>query len=141
MKYNLSKIMLKAWKIYRKTKGISFGESLHRAWLSAKAEEINAKRIETAKQAAGITEETNTFTKWKELGYKVQHTYELAELFRIACSGNEAFMELSEEDQERFWLITDALMMNDPEDLKRVHNLANYLMVKRIKDNAKVAEA
>lgn len=44
MKYNLSKIMLKAWKIYRKTKGISFGESLHRAWLSAKAEEINAKR-------------------------------------------------------------------------------------------------
>ena len=73
MKYNLSKIMLKAWKIYRKTKGISFGESLHRAWLSAKAEEINAKRIETAKQAAGITEETNTFTKWKELGYKVKH--------------------------------------------------------------------
>ena len=32
-------------------------------------------------------------------------------------------------------------MMNDLEDLKRVHNLANYLMVKRIKDNAKVAEA
>ena len=73
MKYNLSKIMLKAWKIYRKTKGISFGESLHRAWLSAKAEEINAKRIETAKQAAGITEEINTFAKWKELGYKVKH--------------------------------------------------------------------
>lgn len=69
------------------------------------------------------------------------HTYELAELFRIACSGNEAFMELSEEDQERFWLIIDALMMNDLEDLKRVHNLANYLMVKRIKDNVKVAEA
>ena len=51
MKYNLSKIMLKAWKIYRKTKGISFGESLHRAWLSVKAEEINAKRIEDAKHA------------------------------------------------------------------------------------------
>ena len=50
-------------------------------------------------------------------------------------------MELSEEDQERFWLIIDALMMNDLEDLKRVHNLANYLMVKRIKDNVKVAEA
>ena len=71
----------------------------------------------------------------------LQHTYELAELFRIACSSNEAFMELSEEDQERFWLIIDALMMNDLEDLKRVHNLANYLMVKRIKDNVKVAEA
>ena len=73
MKYNLSKIMLKAWKIYRKTKNISFAEALHRAWLSAKAEEINAKRIETAKQAAGVTEETNTYSKWKELGYKVVH--------------------------------------------------------------------
>ena len=50
MKYNLSKIMLKAWKVYRK-----------------------AKRIEDAKHAAGITEETNTFAKWKELGYKVKH--------------------------------------------------------------------
>ena len=73
MKYNLSKIMLKAWKIYRKTKNISFAEALHRAWLSAKAEEINAKRIEDAKHAAGITEETNTFAKWKEHGYKVIH--------------------------------------------------------------------
>ena len=41
--------------------------------MSAKAEEINAKRIENAKQAAGIAEETNTFAKWKELGYKVVH--------------------------------------------------------------------
>ena len=48
MKYNLSKIMLKAWKVYRKTKNTSFAEALHRAWLSAKAEEINAKRIEDA---------------------------------------------------------------------------------------------
>ena len=71
----------------------------------------------------------------------LQHTYELAKLFQVACSGNEAFMKLPEVDQERFWLITDALMMNDLEDLKRVHNLANYLMVKRIKDSAKVAEA
>lgn len=71
----------------------------------------------------------------------LQHTYELAELFQVACSGNEAFMKLPEVDQECFWLITDALMMSDLEDLKRVHNLANYLMAKRIKDNAKVAEA
>ncbi len=73
MKYNLRKIMLRAWKVYRqnKEKGISFAESLHRAWLSAKAEEVNAKRIETAKQAAGITEETNTWAGWKTLGYEV----------------------------------------------------------------------
>ena len=71
----------------------------------------------------------------------LQHTYELAELFQTACSSNEAFMELSEEEQERFLLITDTLMMNDLEDLKRVHNLANYLMVRRIKESVKVAEA
>ena len=44
MKYNLSKIMLKAWKVYRKTKNISFAEALHRAWLSAKAEENQMQR-------------------------------------------------------------------------------------------------
>ena len=43
MKYNLSKIMLKAWKVFRSNKKISFREALHRAWLSAKAEEVNAK--------------------------------------------------------------------------------------------------
>lgn len=73
MRYNLSKIMLKAWKVYRKTKGIRFAEALHRAWLSAKAEEVNAKRIEQSKTVAGITEETNTYTGWKQLGYEVLH--------------------------------------------------------------------
>jgi len=46
MKYNLRKIMLKAWKTFRKTKGISFAEALHRAWLSAKAEEIKTDPAE-----------------------------------------------------------------------------------------------
>lgn len=59
--------MLKAWKVYRKTKNISFAEALHRAWLSAKAEEINAKRIEDAKHAAGITEKLLRPTKIKSL--------------------------------------------------------------------------
>lgn len=77
MKYNLSKIMLKAWKVYRKTKNISFAEALHRAWLSAKAEEINAKRIEDAKHAAGITEETNTFTTRKSLNRQIRSTESL----------------------------------------------------------------
>ena len=52
MKYNLRKIMLKARSIYRKNSGLSFGECLHRAWLSAKAEEVNEQRIEAAKGAA-----------------------------------------------------------------------------------------
>lgn len=73
MKYNLSKIMLRAWKNYRENKELSFSESLHRAWLTAKAEEVNAKRIEDAKEAAGIEEETNTWSGWKNLGYEVIH--------------------------------------------------------------------
>ena len=73
MKYNLSKIMSRAWKVYRKTKEISFAESLHRAWTSAKAEEVNNYRIATAKKAAGITEATNTWAGWKKAGYEVIH--------------------------------------------------------------------
>ena len=73
MKYNLRKIMLRAWRIYRKDEGLSFGECLHRAWLSAKAEEVNAKRIEDAKAVAGIQEETNTWSGWQQLGYEVIH--------------------------------------------------------------------
>ena len=73
MKYNLKSIMTRAWKLFRKFSDLPFGECLHRAWLSAKAEEVNAKRIEVAKQAAGVTEETNTWNGWKQLGYEVIH--------------------------------------------------------------------
>lgn len=73
MKYNLSKIMLLAWRIFRKGSDLPFSECLHRAWLSAKAEEINARRIETAKATAGVREETNTWNGWKQLGYEVIH--------------------------------------------------------------------
>jgi len=72
MKYNLKAIMLRAWKNYRKG-GISFAEALHRAWISAKAEPVNAQRIEAAKAEAGITEETNTWAGWRELGREVLH--------------------------------------------------------------------
>lgn len=73
MKYNLRTIMLRAWKNYRKHTELSFAECLHRAWITAKAEELNAKRIERAKTAAGIIEETNTWSGWKKLGYEVIH--------------------------------------------------------------------
>lgn len=72
MKYNLSKIMRKAWELFRKQE-ITFAEALHRSWLSTKAEPINAARIEDAKAAAGIEEETNTWAGWKALGYEVIH--------------------------------------------------------------------
>ena len=71
-KYNLSEIMHKAWKLYRK--GVSsFAEALHRAWNSAKAAPVNAQRIEEAQQAAGITEPVNTWAGWKAAGYMVEH--------------------------------------------------------------------
>ena len=72
MKYNLRKIMLRAWELFRKL-GISFGECLHRAWLTAKAEPVNERRIQEAKASAGVTEDVNTWSGWKELGYEVIH--------------------------------------------------------------------
>ena len=72
MKYNLSKIMTRAWQIYRKGK-TTFAEALHRAWQAAKAEPINAELVELAKAAAGISEEVNTWAGWKRLGFEVIH--------------------------------------------------------------------
>ena len=76
MKYNMSKIMKAAWNIFRKAAqkaAISFAEALHRAWLSAKAEPINAERIAAAKAAAGVVEATNTWAGWKAKGFEVIH--------------------------------------------------------------------
>lgn len=71
-RFNLSRIMTKAWELFRKLE-ITFSEALHRAWLSAKAEPVNAKRIEDAKAEAGITEDVNTWAGWKAAGYEVVH--------------------------------------------------------------------
>ena len=72
MKYNLSEIMHKAWKLYRK--GVAaFAECLHRAWASAKAQPVNDKRIAEARQSAGVTEQVNTWAGWKAAGYEVVH--------------------------------------------------------------------
>ena len=74
MKYNLRNIMTDAWAIFRKAAGkLAFGEALHRAWLSAKATHVNTARIEAAKTAAGITEQVETWSGWKKLGYAVIH--------------------------------------------------------------------
>ena len=66
-KFDLSAIMCKAWKLYRKGVG-SFAEALHRAWNSAKAQ-----RIEEAQQAAGVAEPVTTWAGWKAAGYMVEH--------------------------------------------------------------------
>ena len=72
MKFNRRNIMQAAWRNFRRY-AISFAEALHRAWLSAKAEPINAARIEAAKAAAGITEAVNTWAGWRALGREVLH--------------------------------------------------------------------
>lgn len=72
MKYDLKAIMQRAWRNFRKG-GLSFAEALHRAWISAKAEPINAQRIEDAKAAAGVTEAAATWNDWHKLGYEVIH--------------------------------------------------------------------
>ena len=69
--YDLRKIMLRAWELYRKDSGLTFAECLHRAWLTEKAAPVNAERIAEAKAAAGITEETKTWSGWKKAGYEV----------------------------------------------------------------------
>lgn len=71
--YNLKAIMVRAWSIYRKTTGITFGEALHRSWLSEKAKPVNAERVANAKAEAGVTEEVNTWSEWRKLGFEVIH--------------------------------------------------------------------
>ena len=70
--YNLKAIMTRAWKLFRKY-AISFAEALHRSWISEKAKPVNANRIAKAKAAAGVTEETATWSNWKAAGFEVIH--------------------------------------------------------------------
>ena len=72
MKWNLSRIMLKAWELYRKG-GLSFSESLHRAWNVEKSREINQQRVAEAKERAGIFEEVDTWAGWQRNGFLVTH--------------------------------------------------------------------
>ena len=73
MKFDLRAIMLRAWRLYREGKGLSFAECLHRAWISEKAQPVNAQRIEEAKSAAGIDEECKTWSGWRDAGREVIH--------------------------------------------------------------------
>lgn len=72
MKYDLNRIMSRAWRNFRKG-GVDFAEALHRAWLSAKAEPINQERIAAEKAAQGVTEDVQTWAGWKNLGFEVIH--------------------------------------------------------------------
>ena len=71
--YNLSKIMRKAWEIFRKFENIAFGEALHRAWNTAKEADENAEIIAKAIEDSGVTEEVKTWYGWKMVAREVIH--------------------------------------------------------------------
>ena len=74
MKWNLKNIMTRAWEVFRKNgKELTFGECLHRAWLSEKAKPVNEAIIAEAKAEAGIEEECRTWADWKKAGFEVIH--------------------------------------------------------------------
>ena len=73
-KFDLSRIMTRAWEVFRKNAGgISFGEALHRSWAAAKARPENDDRIAAAKAAAGVTEDCKSWSDWRKAGFEVIH--------------------------------------------------------------------
>lgn len=79
MKYNLSKLMKKAWSLFRtaaKKAAITFSEALRKAWAWLKVQAANAEIVRAAIEAAGIEEEAHTWAGWQSLGRMVIHTEE-----------------------------------------------------------------
>jgi len=79
MKYDLRKLMKKAWSLYRqamKKAAITFSEALKRAWAWIRVQAANAEAVTAAMTAAGIEEEAHTWAGWQALGRMVIHTEE-----------------------------------------------------------------
>ena len=77
MKYNLSKLMKKAWTIYRKTAS-TFGEALKAAWVWIRVQAANTAKVDATAAALGVEEECRTWAGWKALGRMVIHTEQAA---------------------------------------------------------------
>ncbi len=80
MRYNLSRLMSKAWSLYRqaaKRATITFGEALSTAWKWLKAQAANTVKVKAAAEAAGYADMVyHTWAGWKALGRQVIHTSE-----------------------------------------------------------------
>lgn len=83
MKYDLSKLMRKAWSLYRKAAG-SFAEALRLAWAWLKVQAANAAKVEAVAEALGVAEEFHTWAGWQALGRMVIHTSEAAFQVEVA---------------------------------------------------------
>lgn len=72
-KYNLSKIMKKAWEIRRNwhSRALTFGECLKKAWSEAKKEYQNSLVPEKFTDGMEITVDgvTRTLKRWTKAGY------------------------------------------------------------------------
>lgn len=69
--------------------------------------------------------------------YFLQRTYEVAKILLEGSRGS-TLEKMSEEDRDRFFLIWNILSLNNGEDIRRILNLSNYLIVR---DSEKKAEA
>jgi hypothetical protein len=69
--------------------------------------------------------------------YFLQRTYEVAKIL-LEGSRESTLQKMSEEDRDRFFLIWNILSLNNGEDIRRILNLSNYLIVR---DSEKKAEA
>ena len=69
--------------------------------------------------------------------YFLQRTYDVAKIL-LAGSRESTLQKMSEEDRDRFFLIWNILSLNNGEDIRRILNLSNYLIVR---DSEKKAEA
>lgn len=72
--------------------------------------------------------------------YFLQRTLEAAEIL-LQGSKEETRKKMSEEDEARFSLIWNALIMNNVDDIKRTLNLSNYLIVRNSEKKAEAREA
>ena len=78
MKYDLSKLMKKAWALYKKASKkatANFADALRAAWAWLKVQAANKAIVEAAAQAAGYGDMVcRTWYGWKTVGREVMHT-------------------------------------------------------------------
>lgn len=81
MKYDLSKLMKKAWALYKKASKkatANFADALRAAWAWIKVQAANTAKVSEVAEALGIDEEYHTWAGWQALGRMVIHTSEAA---------------------------------------------------------------
>lgn len=85
-----------------------------------------------------INNELKKFCQEKAQEFFTQELPNRLKGFEAALEGSkeETRKKMSEEDEARFSLIWNALMMDDTDDIKRTLNLSDHLMLKRIKERA-----